>query len=46
MPYYLKIDIEGADLHCVRALARFGKRPKYVSLESTMTSWDGLVEEF
>jgi hypothetical protein len=46
MPYYLKIDIEGADLHCVRALPRFSERPKYVSLESTMTSSDGLLQEF
>ena len=46
VPYYLKIDIEGADLLCVEALEQFSERPRYVSLESTMTSWRGLLEEF
>lgn len=46
IPYYLKIDIEGADLLCVHALKKFTARPKYLSLESTKTSWDGLVQEF
>ncbi|HKD68194.1 MAG TPA: FkbM family methyltransferase [Candidatus Binataceae bacterium] len=46
VPYYLKIDIEGADLLCVRALRDFASRPRYISLESTMTSWNGLLREF
>jgi FkbM family methyltransferase len=33
IPYYLKIDIEGADILCVRALEPFSERPKYVSVE-------------
>jgi FkbM family methyltransferase len=37
-PYFLKVDIEGADLLCVEAL-RAGDVPKYVSLESDKTSW-------
>ncbi len=46
VPYYLKVDIEGADLLCIRALRQFKERPKYVSLESSKTSWKGLLEEF
>jgi FkbM family methyltransferase len=32
VPYYLKVDIEGADGMCIRALEHFA-RPKYVSAE-------------
>lgn len=46
VPYYLKIDIEGADLLCLQALRNFTSRPKYVSIESTKTSWSDLVDEF
>lgn len=46
IPYYLKVDIEGADLLCIQALKQFKDRPKYVSIESTKTSWEGLLEEF
>ena len=46
VPYYVKIDIEGADHLCLRALEQFGKRPAYVSVESNKTSWAGLVQEF
>jgi FkbM family methyltransferase len=46
VPYYLKIDIEGADLLCIEALQRIADRPKYVSLESSITSWDSLLHEF
>jgi FkbM family methyltransferase len=38
MPYYLKIDIEGMDLLCVKALHYFPDRPKYLSLETAATS--------
>src|SRR5580704_17412312 len=34
MPYYLKIDIEGMDLLCVKALHHFSDRPKYISVET------------
>jgi FkbM family methyltransferase len=33
VPYYLKIDVEGADLLCIRALEQFRERPAYVSVE-------------
>lgn len=45
-PHYLKIDIEGADMRCVNALKNMAYRPKYISLESTMTSWSDLLNEF
>jgi FkbM family methyltransferase len=45
IPYYLKVDIEGSDLLCIRALRRFQERPKFVSIESTKTSWEGLIGE-
>lgn len=38
IPRYLKVDIEGADMDCVRALARFAAGPDYVSLEVDKTS--------
>lgn len=40
IPYYLKIDIEGADSFCVEDLAPFSVRPKFVSLETSKTSFD------
>jgi FkbM family methyltransferase len=46
VPYYLKIDIEGADMDCVDALRRCNARPNYVSIESNKTSWNGLLREF
>jgi FkbM family methyltransferase len=46
VPYYLKIDIEGADLLCLQALREERSRPRYVSLESSMTSWHDLLAEF
>jgi FkbM family methyltransferase len=46
MPYYLKIDIEGADTLCLDALKGFSSRPQYVSIESTKTRWRHLLEEF
>ena len=45
-PNYLKLDIEGADMMCVKALAATGCRPKYISLESAKTSWRELRAEF
>lgn len=46
VPYYLKIDIEGADTLCLEGLRDFGARPRYVSIESTKTSWTLLNGEF
>ncbi len=46
VPYYLKIDIEGADMLCVYALEHAASRPQYLSIESNKTSWRELVAEF
>jgi FkbM family methyltransferase len=46
VPYYLKVDIEGADMLCLKALADVAERPRYLSIESSKTSWRGLVAEF
>jgi FkbM family methyltransferase len=35
VPYYLKIDIEGSDDFCLRSLAEFNDRPRYISWEAT-----------
>ena len=46
IPYYLKVDIEGADILCLEALKSFDSKPKYLSIESSKTSWRGLRNEF
>ncbi len=46
VPYYLKIDIEGMDVICLRALKDVTERPDYISIESEKVSFDKLVEEF
>ncbi|MGE0407340.1 MAG: FkbM family methyltransferase [Candidatus Korobacteraceae bacterium] len=46
VPYYLKIDIEGADLTCLCALADSTERPQYASIESEKKDWKGLLREF
>ena len=45
VPRYMKIDIEGVDMACVRALERFRARPDFVSLESDKTSYAGVARE-
>ncbi len=45
VPYYLKIDIEGADLLCLEALDS-ADPPTHVSIESDKSSWAALVHEF
>ena len=45
LPHYLKIDIEGVDIFCVKALARFQERPDYVSIESDKTSYANIKHE-
>lgn len=44
-PYYLKIDIEGADILCLKDLLLFRNRPQYVSIESDKRSWCALRRE-
>jgi FkbM family methyltransferase len=46
VPYYLKIDIEGADTLCLEGLRTLRAKPKHVSIESTKTSWKSLMDEF
>ena len=45
LPYYLKVDIEGADILCLRALQQCASRPRFVSIESGRTSWQDLSTE-
>ena len=45
-PYYLKIDIQGADMLCVTALKSADCRPTYLSVASSKTSWRDLLKEF
>ncbi|WP_293716318.1 FkbM family methyltransferase [uncultured Parabacteroides sp.] len=46
IPYYLKIDIEGMDILCLKALLLFRERPDFVSLESNKVDFRKLKEEF
>lgn len=46
VPYFMKIDIEGADHLCLQALTAFDVKPTYVSLESEKADFQALVEEF
>ncbi len=48
IPYYMKIDIEGSDLDVLESIINleFKNRPKYISIESTKTSWSALLREF
>lgn len=45
-PYYLKVDIEGADLLCLEALRFRADKPRHVSFEATKSSWLELLAEF
>jgi FkbM family methyltransferase len=45
MPYYLKIDIEGADILSLKKLGDFAIKPDYVSIESSKISLDAIDEE-
>lgn len=46
MPHYLKIDIEGADRHCLEVVGDLDARPRFVSIESEKFSWEELIAEF
>lgn len=46
VPYYLKIDIEGADLLCLEGLVDKPDKPRFVSIESEKRSWTALLHEF
>ena len=45
IPYYMKIDIEGCDTVCLRALSGFQERPTYISIESDKTSFGNIERE-
>jgi FkbM family methyltransferase len=45
IPYYLKIDIEGMDIVCLRSLLQVEGRPAYLSIESDRTDFRKLSEE-
>ena len=45
VPYYLKVDIEGAYRACIEALHEFENRPAYISLEAERLDFALLREE-
>lgn len=45
IPHYMKIDIEGQDMVCIRAVKNFQNRPDYVSLESDKTGFQNVKRE-
>ena len=45
VPYYLKIDIEGADLLCLEGLLEFDERPAFVSFEHDQDRYSSLQTE-
>ncbi len=44
-PAFVKIDIEGAGLHCLEALGERPERPDFVSIEASHGSWPDLQRE-
>ncbi|MEC9375262.1 MAG: FkbM family methyltransferase [Pseudomonadota bacterium] len=45
IPYYIKIDIEGADRFSLQKLGEFEKRPNYISIESSKISLRDIYDE-
>ncbi|MDH5561981.1 MAG: FkbM family methyltransferase, partial [Deltaproteobacteria bacterium] len=45
IPYYIKIDIEGADLVCLKAFRQFKLKPYYLSIESEKVVFEKLIQE-
>lgn len=45
IPHYLKVDIEGMDTICLKALLAFDEKPDYISIESEKISFRKLLEE-
>ena len=46
IPHFLKVDIEGMDTLCLKALLNCDAKPNYVSIESEKVVFRQLVEEF
>jgi FkbM family methyltransferase len=44
-PYYLKVDIEGSDREVIEALLTSPERPRYVSIETDITSYRSALSE-
>ena len=45
IPYFMKIDIEGCDIVCIKALSGFQERPTYISIESDKTNFANIRRE-
>jgi FkbM family methyltransferase len=45
VPYFMKIDIEGADMICLEALRSFSEKPSYISMESNKIDFSILLDE-
>jgi FkbM family methyltransferase len=45
VPYYIKIDIEGADVLCLKSLMEVQERPKYISIEMDLNSFENTFTE-
>lgn len=45
IPYYLKIDAEGVDTLCLQELLNFRERPKYLSIEAGLKSFEETFSE-
>ena len=45
VPHYMKIDIEGLDLVCVKAMEQFSVPPDFISLESSKTRFADIQRE-
>ena len=45
VPYFMKVDIEGMDYVCLKALSCYTVKPAYVSIESEKSSFGKLVQE-
>ena len=45
VPYYLKVDIEGMDMVCLRALLNIEGRPAFVSIESDKIDFEKVSDE-
>jgi len=45
IPHYMKIDIEGCDMVCVRALKQFESKPDFISIESDKARFSNIQHE-
>ena len=45
IPYYMKIDIEGSDFLCVKALQNFPEKPKFISIEINLSNIKMFIRE-